>query len=167
MAFDEEERRERNHGRDDGGKHGGQHFHGAINGGLGSILAHLVVPVDVLRNHNPVVHKDANHEDHPKQADDVDGHPQHACEDEHACERHGDGKRHPKREADVQEQRQQKDHEQETHHAVVDQQIDALIQDDRTVADDVELQPCPDALRLSVVPFDVAPNKRRHIQDAF
>ena len=166
LAFDEEEGCERDHGRDNRGKHRRQHFHRAIDGGLGSAFAHLVMPVDVLRNHNPVVHEDANHEDHPKQADDVDGHPQHAREDEHARERHGNGKRHPKREADVQEQRQQKDHEQEPHHAVVDQKINPLVQDDRPVADDVQLQSGPDAFCLGVVPFDVAPHERRHLQDA-
>ena len=111
LAFDEEEGCERDHGRDNRSKHRRQHFHRAIDGGLGSAFAHLVMPVDVLCNHNSVIHQDANHEDHPKQADDVDGHPQHAREDEHAGERHGNGKCHPKREADVQEQRQQKDHE--------------------------------------------------------
>ena len=166
LAFDEEEGCKRDHGRDNRGKHRRQHFHRAIDGGLGSAFAHLVMPVDVLRNHNPVVHEDANHEDHPKQADDVDGHPQHAREDEHAGERHGNGKRHPKREADVQEQRQQKDHEQEPHHAVVDEQINALVQDDGPVADDVQLQSRPDAFCLGVVPFNVAPHERRHLQDA-
>ena len=166
LAFDEEESRECDHGRDNRCEHCGQDFHGAIDGGAHSVFAHLEVPVDVLCDDNSVVHEDANHEDHPKQAGDVDGHPQHACKDEHASERHRNGKRHPKSQTDVQEQGQQKDHEKETHHAVVDQQLNALIQDDRPVTDDVQLQPRAHARCLGVVPFDVAPRERRHLQDA-
>ena len=99
-----EERRKRDHGRDDGREHRGQHLHCPLDGGGEPVFAHLVVPVDVLRDDDAVVHEDANHEDHAEEADDVNGDARCLSEDEHARERHRDGQGHPEGEADVEEE---------------------------------------------------------------
>ena len=166
LTLDEEERRKGHHRGHNCRKHGGQHLQRAVDGRTRSVFAHLVMSIDVLGNDNPVIHEDANHEDHPKQADDVDRHPEHPRENEHARKRHWNGQRHPKRESDVQEQRQQNHHQQEADHPVVHEQVNPLVEHDRTVSDDVQVQAGADGFGLVVVAVDVAPHQGGDVQNA-
>ena len=166
LSFDEKERCEGHHGGDNGRKNRRQNFHGAVDGRRVLVLAHLKMPVDVLCNHNPIVHKNPDHQNHSKQADDVDGHPCHAGKNEHAGEGHWDGQSHPKGQTNVQEQRQQNHHQQKANHPIVHEQINALVQHHRTVPDDVEVKTRPHLLGLFVVGRDVIPRQFRHLQNA-